>query len=71
MVALEEKSGDHQSHKDSPSGQHEYLHQIVWQSIQQLLRYFSLDQSGGPTDRHCHPQSHAASSASHHTSAEV
>lgn len=31
--------------------------------IQLLLRYFSLKQSGGPTDQHCHPQSPVASTA--------
>ncbi len=34
MVTLEEKSGDHQSHQDSSSGNHEYMYKIWDQSIQ-------------------------------------
>ena len=36
---------------------------VSWQSIHPLLKYFILYQSVGPTDRHCHPQGHAASMA--------
>lgn len=54
LLAQEEKSGDPRSHKKSSSGEHECQHQISCQSIQQLLRYFGLDQ---PADRH--PQSPA------------
>lgn len=40
------KTGDHQSHQNFPSGYHEYLYNIC-QSIEYMLRYFNLDQSGG------------------------
>lgn len=42
MVALEEKSGCHQTHFDSSSG-------TLWQSFQKLQRYFILNQGGGST----------------------
>lgn len=50
MVALKEMFGDHQSHDDLFSGDHECLNQISSKSIQ-----FSLDQTGRPTDQHCRP----------------
>lgn len=31
-------------------GKHERLNQTSWQFIKLLFRYFSTDQSGGPTD---------------------
>lgn len=59
IVAVKEKSVDHQSHYDLFSYHMfiqnlEEIHQINFQSdfnqsIQQLLRYFSLHQSGRPT----------------------
>lgn len=49
MVALEEMSGDNKSQQASSSGYHECLKQTALQSIQQLLRYFILDQSSEPT----------------------
>ncbi len=54
MMALEERSGDHQSQWSSFSWEHECLHKILM-SIQNLMRYFSLDQSGGPTEQHVRP----------------
>ncbi len=55
MVVLMEKSRDHQSHQFvSSSVDKEYLYKISWQSIQELLKYFSQNQSE-PTDWHYHP----------------
>ncbi len=42
-MALDEKSEDHQSSYSSSWGEHERLNHISSQSIQQLLRCFSLD----------------------------
>lgn len=39
------------------------LQKIDTLNIQKLLRYFSLSQTCGPTDRHCHPSSRVASMA--------
>lgn len=47
LVALVEKSGDHQNHEDSSSRHQEWLYQNSCQSVQYLLRHFSLDQSSG------------------------
>ncbi len=44
LVTQDEKSGDHQSHWDSSSGNHEL------QSIRHLSRYFSLEQRGESTN---------------------
>ena len=43
MVVLEESSGNNQTKRDSFYDDHECLYRIVWQTIQQLLKYFSLD----------------------------
>ncbi len=50
-MVLDEKSEDHQSSYSSSWGEHERLNHISWLSIQQLLRFFSLDQSGRLTDQ--------------------
>ena len=56
------KPEDHQSHLGLSSA--ERLFEISRQTIRWLLRYFSLDQSDGPTDQptdpQCHPWSHVA-----------
>ncbi len=43
MMVLEDKPEDHQSYYNSTGEEHEYLYQISMQSIQQFLRYFSLN----------------------------
>lgn len=43
LMVLNKKSGNHQSPYDLSSGDHGYLFTILWESIQQLLRYFSLE----------------------------
>lgn len=43
------------------SDHHKCLYKVSWQSIQQLLRYLSLKQSGGPANWHCHPWSNITS----------
>lgn len=48
MVALEDKSGDHQNQLVSFYVDHDFLFNS-FKSIQKLFRYFSVDQSGGPT----------------------
>ena len=48
LVALEEKSGGHQSWWDSSS---EERIQNLWQSVQYLMRHFNLDKNPGLTDR--------------------
>ncbi len=50
LVATFEKSGDHQSKWTSFTGDNVGLYKILWQFIQQLFRYFSLDQSEGSSD---------------------
>lgn len=49
-----EKSEGDRSHRDAFSMNHRWLYKISKLSIKWLLRYFSLDPSGGPTDRHFH-----------------
>lgn len=44
-------TGDQQTHCDSSSGEHECLYKLSWYSITRLLRYFSLERSGGQTHR--------------------
>ncbi len=44
----QEKLWDHQNDYSSSWGKHECLYKIARQSLKWLLRYFSLDQSGGP-----------------------
>lgn len=56
MMALHEKSGDHQRHWDLTTGHHEFLSQISSQ-----LSCFIHEQSGVSTNRHCHPSGIAAS----------
>lgn len=45
MMSPDEKS------EGLSSGNHECLNQHFWQSILQLLRYFSLEEIGGLTDQ--------------------
>ncbi len=48
LVALEERSGDHQSYYDSSSGDHECLDKIPSQFIQWLSRHFNKKQRWRP-----------------------
>ena len=45
------ESGHHNVYIDSTSGEHEYLHQISWQTIDSLLGCFLLHLSVGPSNR--------------------
>lgn len=55
FVAPEGKSGDHQSHQGSSSGEDEHLYSITRRSILSMLRYFIVDQSGRQhEDKHNH-----------------
>ncbi len=54
MIEVNEKLRDHQSYYNSPWVEHECLKQSSWQYIQQMLRYFSLDQSGEQTEMTTH-----------------
>ena len=50
-TTIKEKSGDQHS-QIHPLGTMD-VYKMSYQSTQDLLRYFSLDQSGGPTDQQC------------------
>lgn len=52
LVVQEEKSGAYQSQQDSSCGNHECQYKFnPIQSIQSLLRFFSLGESGGLTNQ--------------------
>ncbi len=42
LMALQEKSRDHESHENSSSRNPDCLYKISCQSIQQMFRYFSV-----------------------------
>lgn len=48
-------AGAQQRHRDSSFVNHECLYKLSWQCLRQVLNYFSVNQSGGPTDRSTPP----------------
>lgn len=51
-MVQEEKSEDHNCYFDFSSGDHKHLYNILWQSIQKMLRCFRTNHSGeSTTDR--------------------
>lgn len=54
LLVWNETSGGHQSHSDSSSAHHGYLHKSSKKSIKQLLWCFNVDQSGAQTEHSCH-----------------
>lgn len=51
LETVKVKSEDDQSQQDSSSQDHKFLAKIPWQSIPYSLKYFSVNQSGGPPNR--------------------
>ncbi len=50
LVALEEKSGEHQSNQDSSFKNHKCFRKIYQQSIDMFFKYFSLGQRSEAID---------------------
>lgn len=54
------KSRDHKRHEGSSSGDHQYMYKISSLSIQELLRYSSLDRNRGSTNQLIDQQTNTA-----------